>query len=276
MRLLGLAPVAFLLAAAPQDGGVCGSGWSNDQKEKFLLAAVVDNQRAAPRGVTDSLRAILRQDDCLHDAHIQRVDESRLHFTTNRGSEMNFRDSYKFNVAAYLLDRMLDLGMIPPSVPRKFQGRSAAFTWWVDDVLFDEMARHQRKVEPPDKDKWNRQMWIVRVFDRLIANTDRNLGNLVITKNWDVWMIDHTRAFRMATELPEVKGLERCDRVLLERLRGLDAAVVRQTLGPYLSRMEIDGLMARRDRLVAFFEQKCGREGEASVLYEYLSQRDCH
>jgi hypothetical protein len=276
MRVLRLAPVACLMVVSAQDRNTCGPDWTNDQKEKFLLAAAIDSRRSAPRGVTDSVRAKLKASDCLHDAHIQHIDEWKLSFQTQRGTEFNFRDSYKFNVAAYLLDRILDLHMIPPSVPRNYQGRSAAFTWWVDDFLMDEMTRTQRKIVPPDKDRWNRQMWIVRVFDQLIANTDRNLGNLVITKDWTLWMIDHTRAFRTATDLPNPKNLEKCDRVLLERLRALDPAIVQRELQPYLTKMEMAGLLARRAKLVAFFDEKCAREGQGAALFEYLSQRDAH
>ena len=42
-------------------------------------------------------------------------------FKSNRGTEFNFRDSWRYNVAAYRLDRLLELGMIPPSVERNYQ-----------------------------------------------------------------------------------------------------------------------------------------------------------
>ena len=40
----------------------------------------------------------------------------------------------------------------------------------------------------------------VRVFDELIANRDRNIGNMLWTSTWKMWMIDHTRAFRRGAE----------------------------------------------------------------------------
>ena len=88
-----------------------------------------------------------------------------------------------------------------------------------------EVDRKKKHLEPPDQDSWNRQMYVVRVFDQLIFNTDRNLQNLMVdTKEWQIWMIDHTRAFRMRTDLQEVKNLARCDRKLLAGLRKLDLA----------------------------------------------------
>lgn len=42
---------------------------------------------------------------------------------------------------------------------------------------------------------------ILRVFDELIQNRDRNAGNVLWTKDWTMWMIDHPRAFRTGHEL---------------------------------------------------------------------------
>ena len=77
-------------------------------------------------------------------------------------------------------------------------------------------------------------MQLVRLFDQLIANTDRNLGNLVITKDWNMWAIDHTRAFRTAGTLKTPGNVARCDRLIFERLKALDRATMRRELADYL------------------------------------------
>jgi hypothetical protein len=271
LKLL-LTAVALLSPAAAADP----SQLTREQQEQFLLRAKVIRSETLSVGITNSQRVTLDDGRLTHDAQFQSVDIFKPRYETGSGTEINFRDSYKFNIAAYRLDKLLGLNMVPVSVERKVAGKTGAVTWWVDDVLMDEMTRTQRKIVPPDKDRWNRQMWIVRVFDQLIANTDRNLGNLVITKDWTLWMIDHTRAFRTATDLPNPKNLEKCDRVLLERLRALDPAIVQRELQPYLTKMEMAGLLARRAKLVAFFDEKCAREGQGAALFEYLSQRDAH
>lgn len=189
--------------------------------------------------------------------------------------ELNFRDTYKFNLAAYILDGLLGMNMIPPTVERKVDKRPAAVTWWIDDVLMDEKERLRRGEKPPvpERDRWNRQINIVRVFDQLIANKDRNYGNIVITRSWDIWIIDHTRAFRPYKELLDPDDLVRCDRALLEGMRRLDKRTLVERLGTYLTNMEIDGLLARRDRIVKFFDDKAVREGAEVVLYDYLIGR---
>src|SRR5262249_14760818 len=115
---------------------------------------------------------------------------------------------------------------------------------------------------------WNQQMYLCRVFDQLIYNTDRNLGNLLITKDWKIWMIDHTRAFRTMKDLKSPKDLVQCDRNLLAKLRELNREMLEHKLGHYLTKMEIDGLLSRRDRIVKFFDERIAQKGEAAVLFD--------
>ncbi|HEY3440662.1 MAG TPA: hypothetical protein VGK29_07930 [Paludibaculum sp.] len=225
------------------------------EQEHFLLTARITNIRAGKGGITGTRRATLVNGAITHDAHIQTIDESKVRFEGANGTEMNFRDTYKFNIAAYRLDKLLDLQMIPPSVERNVEGMTGAVTWWVDDVLMEETQRAKKGIEPPDGDRWNNQMYIVRVFDQLIFNTDRNLGNLLITKDWKLWMIDHTRAFRTRTTLLAPKNLTRCDRDLLAAMMRLNEKELHQELDPFLRRAEITALLKRRDQIVALFEK---------------------
>jgi hypothetical protein len=241
------------------------------QKEEFLRKAKVGKTRTLSQGITQSLKASLSDGRITHDASIQDIDEFKTVFTSALGTEMNFKDTYKGNIAAYRLARLLNLeAMVPPSIERSYRGAAAAFTWWVDDVLMTEKERFFAKKLSPDPASWNNQMYIVRVFDQLIYNTDRNLGNLVIDKNWNLHMIDHTRAFRLHKKLREEQNLVRCDRVLFSSLQALDRNGLRQELAPYLSNSEIDALLARRDRIVKVFQDRAAGSGDAAVFYDYL------
>ena len=111
-------------------------------------------------------------------------------------------------------------------------------------------------------------MYVVRVFDQLIFNVDRNLTNLLILKNWDIVMIDHSRSFRLAHTLPNVKNLVRCDRTLLRNLRALDKADAAKALMPYCTKPEVEAVMARRDAIVKFFDDRIKQGGETAVLYD--------
>jgi hypothetical protein len=242
-----------------------------EQMAEFLLNAKILKSKATSKGITNSARATLSDGRLTHDAHIQTIDEAKTRFEGSRGTEMNFKDTWKFNVAAYRLGVMLGLGnMIPMSVERKMPGgKHGSMTWWVDDVLMDEAERFMKKTEPPNLDRWNDEMYIVRVFDQLIYNTDRNLQNLLITKDWKIWMIDHTRGFRLHTSLAQPKNLVKCERKLLAALRQLNEESLTREMTPYLTKLEIKGVLGRRDKIVQMFEQLCAQKGEGAVLYDY-------
>ena len=246
---------------------------SRAQQEEFLLTAQIVRSWELSEGITNSHRATLTDGQLTHDAHIQTIDVSRSRFETPQGTELHFRDTYKHNIAAYLLDKAMDLGMIPVSVERKVKGKTAAVTWWVDDLLMTEKERNKQNIASPDLEQWNQQIYICRVFDQLVYNMDRNLGNLVITKDWTVWMIDHTRAFRLFKTLRNPKSLVKIDRWLLAALRELTYETLANEMQPYMKETEMEALLARRDRIVEFFENASAQKGEEAVLYDYLPRR---
>jgi hypothetical protein len=244
--LLGGALAQAAVVAAPPKTAV---SLGDAEMEAFLTEGkVLKTRGAGGGGITGALRATLRHGDAQHDALVQSIDEEKSFADLGRGREIDFRDSYRNNAAAYRLDRLLGLGMVPVTVVRMFEGKRTGFTWWVDDVLMDERARMRKKQDAPDVTAWNRQMWVVRVFDQLIYNTDRNLGNLLIDKSWRLWMIDHTRAFKIFEEPKSPVNLStHCARGLLDALRRLDHDEVASATRDLLSSAQVKGLMARRD-----------------------------
>ena len=236
---------------------------TTEQQEAFLKTAKIVRTRDAGKGVTGTLRVTLSDGTLTHDASVQTVDVAMNEFRSNRGTELNFKDSWRYNIAAYRLNQVLQLGRIPPSVERLHRGKPGSFTWWVDEVLMDEGQRLKTKANSPDALAWNQQMWHIRLFDQLIQNVDRNLGNLIIDKSWAVWMIDHSRAFRLSSKLSSPKNLTRVERGALERLRALDAATLGAAVGDYLTSFEKRALLQRRDEILAWFDK-----GGPSMIYD--------
>ena len=229
---------------------------SDAETEQFLLKGEVLKSRGAGKGITGSLRATMKLGTLTHDAHVQMIDESKREFRSKDGTEFNFRDSWTFNVAAYRIDRLIGLGLVPVSVERRWKSTPAAYTWWVDDYMMDEGDRLKKKISPPDLQRWNASMQMVRLFDQLIANTDRNLGNLIITNDWSIWAIDHTRAFRTQSKLKTPGNIARCDREVFARLKQIDKTSVKDAVGTYLQTYEIDSLLKRRDEIVEMIEKR--------------------
>jgi hypothetical protein len=143
---------------------------------------------------------------------------------------------------------------VPVSVARNHRSTPAAWTWWIDDVLMDEMDKVKRKVQAPDTGYYSRQRVMMYVFDELISNTDRNQGNIIYTKDWRLWLIDHTRAFRKNTALKTPARLTRCDRQVFERLKALDRDTLKREVGKELDDGQIKSLLARRDAIVTKLE----------------------
>ena len=235
--------------------------------EAFLLNASIGSTRNAGGGVTDSQRATLTDGSLTHDAQIQAVDISKAKFEAGRASEVNFRDSYLYNIAAYRLSRLLGMDNVPVSVERQVEGKSAAITWWLDDVAMTEKERTAKRTMGPQPVRTSQQLQMMQVFDELIQNKDRNGGNIVWTRDWKMWLIDHTRAFRTGKELLKPDDLKRCDAMFLQQLRALTPAAVEQATGSVLSRLEREALLARRDLLVKRYQQRIAQFGESNVLF---------
>lgn len=240
---------------------------SRSEIESFLRRAEIVMSEALAIGVTQSRKVTLSDGVLTRQAHVQTIDFFRKRFKLANRTELNFKDSYKFNIAAYALDKLLDLQLVPVSVERVVKGRPAAITWWIEDVALMELERTQKGIDPPDVTEWERQMSRVQVFTELIANDDQNQTNLLITTDWKIWLIDFTRAFRARKSLAEPELLKRVEPSLLIALGGLEKMSLREAAGRYLTNSDIKLLLLRRDAILAHFEERISSLGETAVLF---------
>jgi len=245
--------------------------WTRAAMRDFLLTAQVVNSTTSKKGVTAPRRLTLSDGTRTHDASFQSVDERRPSTTSERTGlnlmEMNFADSYHYNLAAFALAEALGIGtMMPMHVEREWDGRTGSLSWW-EDIAMDEEDRRKKNLQPPNPIDWNQQMYRMRVFAALIRDTDRNLGNILYTPDWRVIMIDFTRAFRSSTDLLNEKDLTIIDRNLLKNITALTRDRLKAVVGAHLTDAEIATVMLRRDKLVAHYQRVIAERGEARVLY---------
>ena len=275
MQLLGSRWQKFIFAASvcliyPQFVIAADeSKLSKDQIKQFLLTAeVVASTQRGIKGLTHTWRLTLSDGTVTHDASFQPVDEHKTENQFSNGRiERMFVDSYKYNIAAYALAELLGVDdMLPVYVERKWKGDAGSLSWWLP-VQMDEEDRLKRKIEAPDPDAWNNQMYRIRVFDELVYDTDPNLTNVQIGNDWKIYRVDFSRAFRRDKNLRNPKNLVRCDRRLLEKLKALDGNELQEKTKRYLNREEFQGVMARRDKIVAYFQKLIAEKGEHEVLY---------
>ena len=241
--------------------------YSDAQREKFLVTAKIVSVEEIGHGVTKPLKAQLELAGATHAAKIQQIDKELPDFFAEDGTRVPSRDSWRYNIAAYKLDRLLGLNMVNVEAQRAYRGKPAGFSWWVDDVMFEEADRLKKEIAPPDAEAYGRQLAAGKVFDELIINIDRNYSNLLITKGWKLALIDHSRAFNAYHGIRNKENLTRCSRSLFEAMKTLTAASVAKATTPYLTAAERAAVLARRDCIVEFFQDRIREKGEENALF---------
>jgi hypothetical protein len=180
---------------------------------------------------------------------------------------VDFSDSWKHEVAAYELDKLLGTRLVPPTVERTFGSTKGSLQMWVEGAM-TEADRKEKKLSPPDIDAWNRQMYNVRLLHQLSYNTDsRNIRNVLLDPSFRVYAIDFSRAFLGYAQLPSEKDLPRFSRSTLEALKALDRPTLDAKLGKWLSGAQIGPLLKRRDKVLELSARLVKERGEAAVLF---------
>ncbi len=235
---------------------------------EFLLKAKIKSIKTLSTGVTRPRRVTLNDGTLTHDAVFQIVDESKAieRFPTGR-VEIDFRDSWHFNIAAFELARAIGLeGMVPPCVERVIQSERGSLCWWVI-WKWDEKMRVEQKIRPPDTVDWQRQWDVMRVFRELVDDTDRNQTNMLITEDWRCgWWTSRAPSARPRNYAPR-SSCGSAPKTLLERLRTLDEATVRTAVGKHLLPAEIEAVLVRRRLIVEHFDALIAEKGADAVLF---------
>ncbi|HVS03601.1 MAG TPA: metallophosphoesterase [Thermoanaerobaculia bacterium] len=241
---------------------------SDDEVLEFLREADIVEVKRIPVGITEPRKVLLERNGVRAHAVFRDIDlVKQRHRMADGTFVLDFRDTYKNEVAAYELSRLLGLDLVPPTVIRKLQRfGTGSLQLWVEGAM-TEVDRREKSLEAPDQSVYKRQLHTMNIWDNLINNIDRNLGNVLIGPGWTVWYIDHTRAFGREPELPNPERVRRLDQSLYQRLKALDEKEVKKAVTPHLGSFNLKGLMQRRDALVELLDQKVAEQGAAKVFF---------
>jgi hypothetical protein len=246
---------ASATAAVPSSAAGTGRVWIGREKEieAFLESAPIERFESVPVGITKPRRGYFAAGGPAGSIVFKPIQPKR---------SGGFFESYKAEIAAYKLDQILGLGMVPPTVEKRVKHEIGSAQLWVEGC---EFLKNRAGKQAPDTSAWNRQVYRQRVWDNLIANIDRNAGNLLVDSEWNLVLIDHSRAFTNTTKMNF--PLTRIDRPFLSRLKGL----TEEDLKTQLRGLLLDGpkpVLKRRDLIVAEFEKRVQQYGEAAVLLD--------
>lgn len=234
----------------------------------FLRHAELVEMQDIERGITKPRRAVLSDGERQLKAVFKTVDEERSfqRFERKR-AEIGFRDSYKHEIAAYELDRLLGLGLVPPTVARTFNGERGSLQLWIEGVM-TEGERIKAGLDPPRPQEWNNQIYTIRLFLQLTYDTDyNNVSNLLVDPEYRIYAIDFSRAFRLHKKLRREESLSRFSRRALGSLRELSFRELDETMRPWLSKAQIRALWKRRERILELADELVAAKGELVVLY---------
>lgn len=192
------------------------------------------------------------------------------------GRLKGFLENWKWEIAAYRLDKLLGLNMVPPTVERRFGGDLGSCQLWVDDCITLKQ-KMDKKIKTPSYKVyyWNRALYLQRAFDNLIANEDRHQNQYLITEDFRMLLIDHSRSFRTTGKFTKKliytkksrEEMKQLPAAFVEKLRSLDSETVRKAVGEYLTDKEIEAVLTRRDLILKEVDERISELGSDKVLY---------
>jgi hypothetical protein len=255
IALWTLAFTAVLPAQSPPPAAATESSrpWLGQEQrvEEHLRKATVTRIEDIGTGVTRPRRAFLSPDEPV---------ASLAWKVLPPGRRKGYWESYKSEIAAYELDRLLGMHMVPPAVERQINDETGAAVMWV------EGRRSVKELggKVPSGPDWGKPLRQMQMFDNLIRNIDRNAGNILVGRPGDLILIDHSRAFTTDKQLQN--KMERVDAELWERMQALTRENLTHTLGAWLDEAAIAAIMTRRDAMSAEVDKLIAKKGRTLVL----------
>ena len=234
-------------------------GMTDSEIETFLASAEIIQTEEVGMGVTRPKRLTLKKNGVLLRAIFKTVDEGITpEMRGDRRKALDYSDSYRYDVAAYRLDRMLGLNMVPVAVIREVHGVEGVVQHWVENGI-NEVERQNQGIAI---DSWCRtadEYELMNLFDALIFNWDRSLANIFHSRSdWRLFLIDHTRSFPtkrgLSDELRKLKLF--MPPAFAARLVQLDKKILYESLGDLLERSQIRALLSRRNDMLKQIPEK--------------------
>lgn len=227
--------------------------------EKFLrVAEVVDVKKEISAGRSRPWVVTLADRGVRHRALFKYFDYRR---------PLPGPHSYKYELAAYGLTKLLGVEIVPPVVERKIENRTGSLQIFLESCV-SEQDRRRKKLEPPDPAAFAKALDGIRVFEALVNDECMNYSDLLVhTDDWRLCRVDFSEAFEPLAELREDCPITACSRKLYDGLLNLNDADVETAMKPCLNDSETRALLVRKGLLLEKIKTLIAEKGEASVLF---------
>jgi hypothetical protein len=227
------------------------------EPETFDEAALTGPVRVTLTDGSRTCRAVFKHEDTKYPE-----------FRFSDGREVQqARDSYRHEIAAYVLDQMLGLDIVPPCVERKIDSRTGSLCFWVEGSM-TEAERREQGLQSSDPTRYKEQLREIELFQQLIADLDySDLRNLVVDEKLRIHKVDSSMAFDPDPDLLTGLYSSRLSRRLIRALESLDKKELNETLKPWLHKDQRAGLWQRRNRILKRAEELVADYGEERTLY---------
>lgn len=243
-------------------------------QEEFLRTAEIVKAEPIGEGVTKPYKLTLRKDGV----------EAAAAWKNPKGLQQGYLEGWQYEIAAYRLDKLIGLNMIPPAVERDYNGQPGALVWWAKNKYsLLKVMENNIPIPAEAKTRVDDMKYLTRAWDSLVANEDRTQQNVLYTEDWRTIIFDHSRAFRSSGEFAKrlmfgrdgIKTMasgspilfRRLPRWFVDRIKGLTFDSIRGAVGDTLTDAEIRAVLARRDLILKEVAQMIAEQGKAAVLY---------
>jgi len=230
-----------------------------EETEKYLKnASIVSIQKNLEMGRTNFWRVVLDKEEKELKAIFKHV---------NRPRPGLLPDCYKYEIAAYSLNKMLGLNIVPPVVEREINNQTGSLQILIENVM-TERDREIRGIKPENPQEFKNRLDVIHVFEKLVHDQYKDTHDILIQlDNWKIWRVDFSEAFLPSSATLNQSPVDRCSEDLYKNLLNIKNKRLEKELNPYLNKKEINALIERKDIIVKTIQNLIKKKGEKSVLF---------
>lgn len=232
---------------------------TREEVEYFLAKAEIINKipEAVP-GRTAAWKIDLDDGKSLRRAFFKPINDPR---------PARLPESYKYELAAYAMDKLIGFNRIPPTIEREINGYEGSLQIRIENCMgLDE--QQMKGLSPPDPEAYANALEEINVFENLVYSERKELDDILIHQNsWDIYRVDFSQAFDPTPTLIPNQKITRCSAILFKNLQELSNDLIKVRFQPYLNEEEISGLLQRKSLIIKTIQELIAKKGKKAVLF---------